>query len=54
MLRLPMKPHEPAYKKFGAVFTGLIDSLVEEEGVADGAVKNAVEDMGESFALLFA
>lgn len=48
---LPVEAHEAGDEEFGAVFAGFGDGLVEEEGVADGAVEDAVEDVGEGFAL---
>lgn len=51
VLGLPVEAHKPADEQLGAVLAGLGDGLVQQEGVAHGAVENAVEDVGEGFAL---
>jgi hypothetical protein len=51
MFRLPVEADEAGDQKFGAVFGGFRESLVEQEGVSNGAVDHAVEDVRERFAL---
>lgn len=51
MFRLPVEADEAGDQKFGAVFGGFRERLVEQEGVSNGAVDHAVEDVRERFAL---
>ena len=47
-----MVAHDAADEQLGALFAGFEgDGLLEEEGVAYGAVDDAVEDVREGFAL---
>ena len=47
MARLPVEADEARKEELVAVFGGCFaDRLVEEEGVADGAIEGAVEDVG--------
>lgn len=52
MSRLPVEPDSARDEEFGSVFTcGFVDGLVQEQRIAHGAVKGAIEDVGEGFAL---
>ena len=46
-----MEAHQAADQEIGAVFGCFGQGLVEQEGIADGAVENAVEDVGKGLAL---
>lgn len=54
MLRLPVKSYQPRYQQLRPFLprARLVESLVEEEGVAHGPVDDPVEDMRQCFALL--
>lgn len=52
MLRFPVEAYQPAQEELGAVLARFVDGLVEEQGVADGPVEHAVEDVREGFALV--
>jgi len=53
MQPVPMEAHEPGDQQLGAVARRLgREGLVQEQGVADGPVDDAVEDVGEGLALV--
>lgn len=53
MQPVPVKAHEPRDQQLGAVARRLGgEGLVQEQGVADGPVQDAVEDVGEGLALV--
>ena len=51
VLRFPVEADQPRHEQLGAVFAGFGEGLVEEEGVADGSVEDAIKDVGEGFSL---
>ena len=55
MARFPVESDQARDEQFGSFFAGagFAEGLVEEEGVAHGAVDGAVEDVGECFSLFF-
>ena len=49
--RLPMEANQPADQKLGAVFGRLCEGLVQEEGITNRAIEDAIDNVGKSFAL---
>jgi len=52
MFRFPVITDETGNKKFSAIFGGLRESLVQQEGVSHWAVDHTVEDVCEGLALV--
>lgn len=49
--RLPMEAYQPTNQELGAVFGCFCKRLVQEKGITNRPIEDAIENMRKSFAL---